>query len=256
MTDDRNPKRGNTFLFAGLGVLLALGGGVAGWFWQSHRAAADPAGSLAKADRAAIEQVVREYILSHPEILPEAMQNLQKQESAKQLAGVRSEVEKPFPGAVLGNPNGKVVLVEFTDFACGYCRQSVEEVDALIAENPQLKVVVRELPILSPASAEAAKMALAAAEQGKYPAFHKAMFAAGRPDAATIEAAARSAGLDLDRARRVIAEPRVGQELERNVQFARQLGFNGTPSWVVGNQVISGAVGRAELAKAIAEAGS
>ncbi|MEY4722229.1 MAG: hypothetical protein RIQ46_1954 [Pseudomonadota bacterium] len=235
-----------------LGLILLAAGALGGWLWQSRMA--DPAASLASADRAAIEQVVREYILSHPEILPEAMENLRRRETAKQLSGVKGDVEKPFPGAILGNPDGKVTLVEFTDFACTYCKQSVEDVDALIAANKDLRVVVRELPILSPESEEAARWGLAAAEQGKYGQFHRAMFAAGRPSRETIEAVAASIGMDLDRARRFAADPRVDAELARNLELARQLGFNGTPSWVVGEEMLSGAVGKDELARAIAAA--
>ncbi len=128
------------------------------------------------------------------------------------------------------------------------------DVDALIAANPELRVVVRELPILSEESAGAARMALAAAEQGKYGAFHRAMFAAGRPDPATVEAAAKTAGVDLDRARRFVADLRVEAELRRNLDLARQLGFNGTPSWVVGDAIMSGAVGKDRLAAAITAA--
>lgn len=205
-------------------------------------------------EKGAVEQVVRDYVLNNPEILPEAMERLQQRENAKQLAGVQDDVEKPFPGAVLGNPDGKVVLVEFMDFACGYCRQSVAEVDALIAANPDLKVVIRQMPILSPASEDAARMALAAAKQGKFAAFHHAMYAAGKPDAQTIEAAARVAGVDLGQARTVIDSPEVKDELERNMGFARQLGFQGTPSWVIGDELHSGAVGQQKLAESIAKA--
>lgn len=205
-------------------------------------------------DKAAIETVVRDYILAHPEILPAAMENLRKQETGKQLAATGDRLEVPFPGMVLGNPNGAVTLVEFTDFACGYCRQSVSDVEALIAANPDLKVVIRELPIIAPTSADAARWGLAAAEQGKYPAFHKAMFAAGRTDAASIEVAARAAGLDLDRARAFTKQPRVQAELAGNMELARQLGIDGTPSWVVGEQLLAGAVGKEALAKAIATA--
>lgn len=226
------------------GIVLALGVGLlAGWAWRP-----------AAADRAAIEKIVRNYILEHPEILPEAMENLQKRQNAQALSGIRDQVAAPFPGAVLGNPQGKVTLVEFTDFACTFCRQSVADVEQLVATHPDLRVVIRELPILSPASTDAARMALAAAEQGKYAAFHHAMFAAGRPAADTIAAAAQAAGLDMERARRAIADPRIEAELARNLDFARQLGFNGTPSWVVGEQLLSGAVGRARLSEAIAAA--
>jgi protein-disulfide isomerase len=253
MTDMSGTGSGNRGLFAGLVLLLAFAGAAAGWLWYDRQAkAADPASAIAANDRAAIEKVVHDYILAHPEILPQAMENLQRSESARQLSGVRGDVEKAFPGVVLGNPQGSVTLVEFTDFACGFCRQSVGDVTALIAANPDLRIVIRELPILSPESAAAARMALAAGEQGKYAAFHHAMFAAGRPDAASIDAAAQAAGLDMARARRVAADPRIEAELARNMDLARKLGFNGTPSWIAGNELLSGAVGKDRLAEAIA----
>lgn len=227
-------------------ALTALAGGVGGWLWGSR--------STAPTDKDAIEQVVRDYLLEHPEILPEAMQRLQQREAQKQLASAGDDLEKAFPGAVLGNPAGSVTLVEFTDYACGYCRASMPEVEALIAANPDLKVVIRELPILSPASADAARWALAAAEQGRFEAFHKAMFSAGRPDGQSIEQAARAAGLDLERARRTAAEPQVEAELKQNLTFAQQLRIDGTPAFVVGDQMMAGAVGREVLQNAIDEA--
>jgi protein-disulfide isomerase len=236
------------FLFGGALAIAALGA-LGGWWLESSRT------SVSATDKAVIEKVVRDYLLEHPEILPEAVERLRAKESRKQLAGIADQVRAPYPGAVLGNPQGKTSLVEFSDFACTFCRQSLADVEALIAANPDLKVVIRELPVLSPASAEAARMGLAAAEQGKYAAFHRAMFLAGRPDAATIDAAARAAGLDLARARTVMKNPGIEAELQRNVQFAEALGFAGTPGWVIGDELISGAVGRAELARAIAESG-
>ena len=236
----------NRWTSLGLAALLLLVGALGGWWLQAR-----PIGG---ADKAAIESVVHDYLLEHPEVLPAAMQALQKKDDIKRLSGIRAEVERAWPGQILGNPQGKVTLVEFTDFACTYCRQSVADVEALIAANPDLKVVLRQLPIIAPESADAAKMGLAAAEQGKYAAFHKAMFAAGRPDKASIAAVAKSVGIDLARASRVIADPRIEDELSRNIEIARQLGFNGTPAWVIGDTIISGAVGEARLARAIAEA--
>ncbi|KPH57496.1 DSBA oxidoreductase [Novosphingobium sp. ST904] len=212
--------------------------GVGGWF----------------GGRPAIEKIVHDYILEHPEILPQAMENLQRKQASQQLAGVRQNVETPFPGAVLGNPQGKVTLVEFTDYACGYCRRSLPDVAQLLKKNPDLRIVVRELPIIGPESPAAAKMALAAAEQGKYSQFHDAMFAMGQVDAQSIEAAARQAGLDLERARKVAAGPAVEQELSRNLEIASRLGFSGTPSWVAGERLISGAVGVDQLSDAVSEA--
>ena len=239
-----------------LAVAFAVLGAVGGWLWETHRTSADPAAHLANGERAAIEQVVHDYLLAHPEVLPKAMDELQRRQSASQLAGVRDEVERPAAGAVLGNPSGKTVLVEFTDYACTYCRKSIADVDALIAANPDLKVVVRELPILTPQSADAAKMALAAAEQGRYAAFHKAMFEAGQVNSASILQAARTAGLDMTRALAVVARPATEAELVRNLDLAKALGFTGTPSWVVGDRMLTGAVGPDELGKAIADARS
>ena len=248
MTDDTSPRINWTWLAAG-GILLALLAGAAGWYsarWQS-----DPAASLSSGDRRAIETVVREYILENPEIIPDAIDALQLKEARQRLVAIRNDVETPYPGAVLGNPNGSLVLVEFTDFACPYCKVSVGFIDELIAANPDLKVVVRELPILSPQSEDAALMALAAAEQGKYKEFYYAMFEAGRPSPETIEAAARKAKLDMDKARATISSPRAKEEIENSLRMARQLGFSGTPAWVVGDQLIPGAVGVERLSEAI-----
>ena len=235
MTDTKS----RSILFALLGLILLIVGAIGGWLFESRRT----------------EETVKRTILENPEILPQAMQELQRREAEKQLTSVGDKLFEPFPGSVLDNPQGTVTLVEFTDFACTYCRTSVPDVDALIKEFPQLKVVVRQLPILSPQSAEAAKWGLAAAEQGRYAEFHHAMFAAGRPSAETIAAAAQTAGLDLTRARKALADPLVSAELSGNLDYARSLGIDGTPSWVVGDQLMTGAVGRETLARAIREAG-
>lgn len=237
---DTQPRSSVPLVLSGLALLIA--GGAGGY------AVARSGGGM---DKVAVEGVVKDYILAHPEILPEAMENLRKKETGQQLAGVAGKLEVAFPGAVLGNPNGTTVLVEFTDFACGYCRQSVADVEALIAADPNLKVVIRELPIIAPTSADAARWGLAAAEQGKYPAFHKAMFGMGRTDPASIESAAKAAGLDLNRAKAFVKDPKVAAELSNNLDMARQLGIDGTPSWVTGDQLLAGAVGKDELGKAI-----
>ena len=144
--------------------------------------------------------------------------------------------------------------MEFTDYACGYCRGSVPDVKKLIAANPDLRVVIKEFPILRPESADAARMALAAAQQGKYAAFHDAMFELGTPNADTIAAAARTAGLDMARAQKAIDAGTFDPFLRENHELASALGIGGTPGWIVGDQVIDGAVGHEKLAEAIAEA--
>jgi protein-disulfide isomerase len=200
------------------------------------------------------ESQTREYLLAHPEVLPEAMQVLQRREMMAAIEPLRQEIETPFPGAVLGNPEGSITLVEFSDYACGYCRQSVADVAALISDNPDLRVVIREYPILSAQSAEAARMALAAAQQGVFEQFHLAMYAQGQVTPETIEAAANEAGVDLELARAAIDSGQFEGQLQNNVYLAQSIGFSGTPSWVVGDRTFNGAVGRRAIEQAIAEA--
>jgi protein-disulfide isomerase len=192
----------------------------------------------------------RDWLLDHPEILPQLAERYQKNEAAMRLAAVSGDLETPFPGAVLGNPAGTQTLVEFSDYGCTFCRQSVPEVKALIAANPNVRVVVREWPIFQ-GSDLAARMALAAAKQGKYAAFHDAMYAGGPPSPATIAAAAQAAGLDMAAAKAFGASAEVELELRKNGEIAQRLGFEGTPSWIAGGQIFSGAVGRDRLAEAL-----
>ncbi|WP_245228721.1 DsbA family protein [Pontixanthobacter sp. CEM42] len=191
----------------------------------------------------------RSYLLENPDILPEMAENFQKQQARERLADIADEVIAPFPGAVLGNPEGSVTLVEFTDYSCGYCRMSTEHVAELVAKNPDLRVVVREWPILG--TDQAAQMALAAAQQGKFTQFHEEMFLAGPPSENAIMKAAAAAGLDLAKAQEFIASRAADYELAKNAELARKLGFGGTPSWVIGDQVFEGAVGEAKLQEAI-----
>jgi len=200
------------------------------------------------------DRSTRAWLLANPEVLPEAMQVLQQREQLARIEPLRGELETPFPGAVLGNPTGSVTLVEFSDYACTYCRQSVANVDALIAANPDLKVVMREYPILHPESVEAARMALAAAQQGKYARFHEAMFRIGLTSAEAIEAAATESGVDLAMARQAIASGAFDLQLHANATLASELGISGTPGWVVGDRTFNGAVPRETLGDAIEEA--
>ena len=192
----------------------------------------------------------RAWLIENPDILPEMAEAYQASENSKRLAGISDELARPFPGAILGNPKGTITLVEFTDYACGFCRQSVADVQALIAANPDLKVVIREWPIFQ-GSDIPARLALAAAKQGKYAAFHDALFAGGPPTEASMTAAANTAGLDIEAAKAFMGSPEAEAELEKNKQLATQLGFEGTPGWVVGNKAFAGAVGRAEIGAAI-----
>src|SRR6478735_6266345 len=170
------------------------------------------------------DRTMRTYLLANPEVLPEAMDVLQQRQQLARIEPLRSELERPFPGAVLGNPAGKVTLVEFSDYACTYCRHSVPDVAALIAAHPDLKVVMREYPILSLESIDAARMALAAAQQGKYARFHDAMYRLGPPSAEVIVAAAKEAGVDMKLAHAAIDSGQFEPQLRANAALASQLG--------------------------------
>lgn len=212
------------------------------------------AGAQAPADRAAFEKAVRDYLLAHPEVIPEAMARLEERRTAERIGSDRAALETPFAGAWAGAEKPDVTLVMFTDYACGFCRSSVPDVDRLLAEDKRLKVVWREIPILSPQSAVAARQALAAAQAGKYPDFHRRVFAGGQPTDAKLATAVKAVGLDQTRIVEAAKAPAIQKELEHNLQLAQNLGVSGTPAFVVGNQMLGGAVGYDALKKAVAEA--
>jgi hypothetical protein len=188
----------------------------------------------------------RAFLLDNPDILPQMAQAYEEQEAGKRLAKMGGEVFEEFPGVVLGNPQGKRVLVEFTDYNCPYCEASLKDVNRLIADDPDLKVVIREWPIFE-GSDVASRMALAAGMQGKYAAFHDAMFRMK-----DVDAAARAAGLDMVKAQADAASEPVSTEIARNLDQARALGFTGTPAWIAGNKPFGGAVGYEKLKEALA----
>ncbi len=201
-------------------------------------------------DGAATGAAVRAYLLEHPEVIPEAMDRLQYKQNAARVAQSRPAIETAFAGATAGNPKGDVTLVEYFDYACGFCRASVADVDRLVASDPQLRVVFKELPILSTESARAAQLSLAAARAGKFAAYHHTLYAEGALDDAKIDRAAREAGLDPRAAAGADAE----REIETNIATARTLRLSGTPTFVVGDTVLNGAVGYDALKEAVDKA--
>jgi protein-disulfide isomerase len=207
-------------------------------------------------DRAAMEQVIHDYLLAHPEVIPEAMMKLQERRAAIAIAAERSAIETPFAGAWAGNPKPRVTLVMFSDYSCGYCRASAPAIDRLLAEEPDLKVVWREIPVLGAQSVVAARAALGAARQNHYPGFHRGLFAAGRPDDAAIAAVARANQLDPKTVVEGGKSDDVTREIAGNLKLAARLGIDGTPAFVIGDQLLSGAVGHDALKAAVAAARS
>jgi len=239
---------------AALTLVAALIG--AGAFWLFERAMPSAVGAT---DQARIERVVHDYVLAHPEILPEAMQKLREREVADQqvqarkvVAANRGAILKPFAGAWAGNPQGDVTIVEYFDYNCGYCRAGLPVVAQLLASDPKVKLVYREYPVLSEESGVAAKLSLAAADQGKFAAFHDALYAGGQLSKESMMAAARTAGLDLNKA--AALAPRAEKEIAANLALGREMGLTGTPSWVIGDKVVSTLLSLEQMQQAVAEA--
>jgi protein-disulfide isomerase len=214
---------------------------------------AAPAQSFTDTQRSDIEVIVKNYLISHPEVLEEAMNELSKRqaadEAAKHEASVAKNAEEIFNsprGVVLGNKDGDVTFVEFFDYNCGYCKRAMADMLDLLKNDTKLKVVLKEFPVLSEGSVEAAKVAVAVRMQDpkKYLDFHtKLLGGHGPADKARALAAAKDVGLDMARIDKDLASPEVKATIEENFKLAEDMGLNGTPSYVIGKQIVVGAVG-------------
>jgi len=219
--------------------------------------------SFSDTQRGDIETIVRNYLIAHPEVLEEAMAELNKRQAAadaeKHEASVAANAETIFNsprGVVLGNKDGDVTFVEFFDYNCGYCKRAMTDMLDLMKADPKLKVVLKEFPVLSEGSVEAAKVAVAVRMQDpsgkKYLDFHQRLLGGRGPaDKARAMAAAKDAGLDTARIEKDMAGPEVRATIEENFKLAEAMGMNGTPSYVIGKQIVVGAVGLDSLKEKI-----
>ena len=210
--------------------------------------------SVGGTDRAAIETIVHDYILAHPEIIPQAIEKLQAKRTAGTVDANRSAIETPYAGAWEGAAKGDVTVVEFFDYACGYCRASLPDLARLVGEDKGVRIVYRELPILSDDSTLAAKVSLLVAEKGQYMPYHRALYAAGKVTRDSILAAAASVGIDRKSAEAAMASSKYDAEIQSNIALAQKLAASGTPTFVVGDQVLNGAVGYDALKAAVGAA--
>jgi len=205
--------------------------------------------------RGEIETIVKNYLISHPEVLEEAMNELNKRQAAaeeeKHLASIAQNSEAIFNSprnVTLGNKNGDVTFVEFFDYNCGYCKRAMTDMLDLMKADPKLKVVLKEFPVLSDGSVDAAKVAVAVRMQdpggAKYLDFHQRLLGGRGPaDKARALAAAKEAGLDVARLEKDMASPEARATIDENFKLAESMGMNGTPSYVIGKQVVVGAIG-------------
>lgn len=205
---------------------------------------------------------IRAYLLAHPEVLVEAMQELErKQDSQRDVVAVKAikenqaalfgDAESP----VGGNPSGNVTIVEFNDYQCPYCKRAHQAVKSVVSADGKVKVVYKDLPILGEASRIASLAALAAVKQGKHQAMHNALMEfEGKLDRARILEIAASIGLDIALLEKDMEDPKIKQLIERNMALAGALGVRGTPAFVIGNQFVPGAIDAESLRQLISEA--
>ena len=211
--------------------------------------------TFSNAQRGEIEKIIKDYLISHPEVLEQASAELEKRkqmaEAEKAKAEIASHAQALFysPRQVtIGNTKGDVTLVEFFDYNCGYCKRAMTDMLDLMKADPKLKVVLKEFPVLSEGSVEAAKVAVAVRMQdpggAKYLDFHQRLLGGrGQADKARALAAAKEAGLDVARLEKDMASPEARATIDENFKLAEAMGMNGTPSYVIGKEVVVGAIG-------------
>ncbi len=213
-----------------------------------------------------IERIIKEYLVSHPEVLQEAIAELDKRQAAadveKAKAAVTSNAETLFNSnrhVVLGNPKGDVTMVEFFDYNCGFCKRAMADMLEMLKDDPKLRIILKEFPVLGPGSVEAAKVAVAVRMQDKsgkkYLDFHQKLLGGrGQADKARALAVAKEVGMDMKRIDTDMASDEVKVSLEESLKLAETLGLNGTPSYIIGTDVVIGAVGLDALRSKISTA--
>ncbi|MER9071985.1 DsbA family protein [Mesorhizobium sp. M0904] len=210
------------------------------------------------------DQRIHDYILAHPEVLVQALKSLDQRQreadaaQARQVLKARADdIFRDKQSPVGGNAEGNVTLVEFFDYNCPYCRQMAPVIEQAAADDPQLRIVYKEFPILGPDSVFAAKAALAADKQGKYTAFHKALYGSKtRVTEAAVLKIAAEAGLDVERMKGDMRQPDIQALIDRNMELAQALRITGTPGFIAGDQIFPGATDLATLKKLIEQARS
>jgi len=206
-------------------------------------------GSLSPGQRQEVEALIKDYLLKNPEVLMEAqnaleakMDKIQAERTAVAIRQNAAEIFRPATSPVVGNAKGDVTVIEFFDYNCPYCRKAFSEVVQLVDKDKQVKLILKEFPILSKGSEEASKVALAAKLQGKYWEMHRALNEnQGQTNEATALRIAEKLGLDMARLKKDMASPEVKREIDETRALAMKLGIQGTPHFLVGDRVIPGA---------------
>lgn len=195
-----------------------------------------------------VETLVHQYILENGDLLIESVNKYQakQEEETNKQAGVKAKallesLKTEKNAAIAGNPNGTITMVEFFDFNCGYCKKAFEEIQKVIKEEKDVKVVLYDMPILGPDSLESSKWALAAKKQNKYFEYHTALMNhQGGKDEATFKKLAEEAGLDADKLAKDKDDPSIEEEIKTHIKTAQELGIQGTPGFLINEKIFRG----------------
>lgn len=245
------PQTDETAVRAIVGAVLAE---------QAAKAPA-PEPAVAQLDPATLNPMIESYLLENPRILEKVsnalqaeMRTAQRAETRDLIASMKAAIFEDPDQVVIGNPNGDVTLVELFDYNCGYCRQALPDLATLIAEDPNLRVVLKEFPILSQESVDAARIAVAVSRTDvDYWAFHQAMFTSrGKVTAETALAEAEKLGLNRVTLALEAQSDATSREIQKSYEIAKQLNITGTPTFIIGDEMIPGAIGIEELRNRIA----
>ena len=211
--------------------------------------------SFSDAQKGEIEKIIKDYLVAHPEVLEEASAELDKRKQVAEAEKAKTEIKNHSDAifnsprqVTIGNTGGDVTLVEFFDYNCGYCKRALADLTTIMKDDGKLRVVLKEFPVLGPGSVEAARVATAVRMQDKsgkkYLEFHQKLLGGrGAADNARALAVAKEVGLDMDRLQKDMKSPEIEKTLQQDFKLAEALGLNGTPSYVIGDNVIVGAIG-------------
>lgn len=202
-------------------------------------------------EQAEIRAVVRDYLVHNPEVLREALDALEARVSAERRIAIETDTRD----FAIGPADAPIVIVEFFDYRCPYCHAAYEWVNELARTRRDIRIVFKELPILSPESVEAARAAVASMPQGRYMQFHRAlMLFRGELDSARIDILARESGVDVARMRRRMEEQGITDLLQTNIAHARDLNLSGTPGFMINGELIEGGFNQQRLDARLREA--
>jgi protein-disulfide isomerase len=239
---------------------IALATGI--WFQAPSAVLAADEAVFSEAQKEALDARIHDYIMRHPEVIMESIQAMQQRDQlaqerlqAERVAALGDAIERDPGDPIIGNPNGDVTLVEFFDYQCGYCKRMTEPLIKFARADGNLRIVMKEFPILGPESMVAARASLAASKQGKYEAFHIALMSLrGRLSEPAIFQTALEVGLDTEKLLKDMDAPDVMEQISKARELGQALSVRGTPAFIINGTIVPGAMSEDRLAELVAKA--